>query len=176
MVKLVDLSGKWAEAIGQAFVAFGSFEHVTVACLEQIPLDPIARSTAKLGLAHRIELIVEILSAHQGEVFTDLASKLEEARGMTPTRNLIAHNPLVMVFYQHADGAIFHREVIAALHKERQITLEELQDFARRAEKLASDLYGTAGKVFAALSQARGKPQLQHPATKGQERDSSGLS
>ena len=115
MAKLVDLSGKWAEAIGQAFVAFGSFEHVTVACLEQIPLDSIARSTAKLGLAHRIELINEILSAYQGEIFAELAAKLEEARNMTPTRNLIAHNPLVMDFYQRADGTIFHREVITEL-------------------------------------------------------------
>lgn len=167
MAKLVDLTGKWAEAIGQAFVAFGSFEHVTVACLEQIPLDPIARSTAKLGLAHRIELIVEILTAHQGDIFTDLASKLEEAKAMTPTRNLIAHNPLVMDFYQRADGTLFHREVITALHKERQITLEELQDFARRAERLASDLYGAAGKVFSALSQERGEPQLRRPGNKG---------
>lgn len=170
MAKLVDLTGKWAAAIGQAFVAFGSFEHVTVACLEQIPLDPIARSTAKLGLAHRIELIVEILSGHEGEIFANLASKLEEARGMTPTRNLIAHNPLVMDFYQRADGTLFHREVITALHKERQINLEELQDFARQAEKLASDLYGAAGKVFAALSEARGKPQLQRPDNKRAKR------
>jgi hypothetical protein len=163
MAKLVDLTGKWAEAIGQAFVAFGSFEHVTVACLEQIPLDSIVRSTAKLGLAHRIELITEILSAYRGEIFVELATKLEEARIMTSTRNLIAHNPLVMDIYQRADGTIFHKEVIKALHKERQITLSELQDFAGRAERLASDLYGAAGKVFVALSEARGKPQLKRP-------------
>lgn len=167
MVKLVDLTGNWAAAIGQAFVAFGSIEHVTVVCLKQIPLDLIARSTAKPGLKHRIELITEILSGYQGEMFVDLAAKLKEAGSMAETRNLIAHNPLVLDFYQRADGAIFHREVIRALHKEKTITLEELQDFAQRAETLASDLYGAAGKVFAALSEADEKPRPGRSSSKG---------
>lgn len=157
MVKIVDLKGEWAVAIGRAFVAFGSIEHVTVACLREIPRDRIQRSAKSLRLAARIDLIVELLEAHSGEHFDILAEKLKSAKTLALTRNLIAHNPLVLDIYEQTDGSYLYRERITSLQKEQSITLVELQGFSFKAEALASELYSCSTKVFQLLNVAGGK-------------------
>jgi len=155
LAKLVDSKGEWAAAIGRTFVAFGSIEHVTVVCLREIPKDSIQRSTSSFRLTSRIDLLLELLETHSGDIFERLAEKLTLAKSMAGTRNLIAHNPLVLDFYEHADGSYSHKESIVSLRKERhRITLPELQDFAARSEKLASDLYGCASAAFQTLKGA----------------------
>jgi hypothetical protein len=152
LAKLVDPSGEWAATIGRAFVAFGSIEHITVVCLREIPKDKIQRSTSSFRLTPRIDLVLELLEAHPGDVFERLAEKLSLAKSMAGTRNLIAHNPLALDFYEHADGTYSHKESIVSLRKERhRITLPELQDFAAQAEQLASDLYGCTSAVINSL-------------------------
>ena len=157
MAKLVDFQGRWAAEIGRAFIAFGSIEHVTVVWLRTIPKDRIERSTQGLKLAPRIDLIVELLEAREGEVFAKLRGKLLRAKELAVTRNLIAHNPLVLEFYERADGTMFHKEVIAAMHKDRVVQFDELVQFATDAETLSSDLYGAASAVFAAIGSKEGE-------------------
>lgn len=152
MAKIVDIRGEWASAIGRAFVAFGSIEHVTVVCLREIPKDRIQRSTSSFQLKSRIDLILELLEAHPGTVFEQLGEKLALAKSMVGTRNLIAHNPLMLDYYQHPDGSYTHKENIVSLRKEQhRITLPELQQFAAKSEQLASELYGCMSAVINAL-------------------------
>lgn len=66
MSEIADPKGPWASAIGQAFVAFGSIELITLYCLDEIPKDRIRRSTSSFKLAQRVELIQELLEAHPG--------------------------------------------------------------------------------------------------------------
>ena len=147
----MDPNGEWAAAIGQAFVAFGAIEHITVVCLQQIPRDRIQRSTKTLRLGQRIELIVEILEGHDGNVYRELATKLKRAQSLAETRNLIAHNPLVFDFYERQDGTLFHRQVMSAIHKDKDIALPELQQFASDSEQLVAELYQLSTEVFKAL-------------------------
>jgi hypothetical protein len=71
---------------------------------------------------------------------------------MVSTRNLIAHNPLMLDYYQHPDGSYTHKENIVSLRKEQhRITLPELQQFAAKSEQLASELYGCMSAVINAL-------------------------
>jgi hypothetical protein len=150
-VKLVDLNGKWAAAIGQSFVAFGSIEHLTVTCLQEIPKDRIQKSVGSFRLGQRIDLILELLEAHPGPVFTHLATKLSRAKELLATRNLIAHNPLVLGIL-HSNGGFTHREAIVSLRGgNRRIELKELQAFAAECEQLASELYGCTSAVVNAL-------------------------
>ncbi len=151
MVKLVDLNGKWAAAIGQSFVAFGSIEHITVTCLQEIPKDRIQKSVSSFKLGQRIDLILELLEAHPGIVYEQLAAKLSRAKELLVTRNLIAHNPLVLGIL-HADGKFTHKEAIVSLRGgKRRIELPELQAFAAECEQLASDLYGCTEAAVNAL-------------------------
>ncbi len=157
MAKIVDLQGHWAAAIGKAFVAFGSIEHTTVVCLRQIPRDRIQRFAKSLKLSQRIDLLLELLESHRHPECTELADKLRQVRSLVPTRNLIAHNPLVLEFYEHADGGHAFAEAIAAIHKDgHKITLRETQDFAASSERLASELIGVSMKAFRALGVTAG--------------------
>ncbi|MFT3763677.1 MAG: hypothetical protein QM761_13935 [Pseudoxanthomonas sp.] len=147
MVKLVDLNGQWAAAIGQSFVAFGSIEHLTVICLQEIPKDRIQKSVSSFKLGQRIDLVRELLEAHPGEAYENLAMKLARAKELLVTRNLIAHNPLVLGIL-HSDGGFTHREAIVSLRDgKRRIELPELQAFAAECEQLASELHGCVKAV-----------------------------
>jgi hypothetical protein len=151
LVKLVDLNGKWATAIGRSFVAFGSIEHITVICLQEIPKDRIQKSVSNFKLGQRIDLILELLEAHPGDPYTQLAAKLSRAKEMLATRNLIAHNPLILGFL-YTNGKFTHNETIVSLRKgQHRITLLELQSFADECEQLASDLHGCTSAVVNAL-------------------------
>ena len=156
MAKITDLKGEWASAIGKAFVAFGSIEHVTVVCLKELPKDRIQRTTKSFRLGQRIALLVELLEAHDGALYRELSAKLKRAKELAETRNLIAHNPLVMDFFQRQDGSMFTREVIAHLHQDKHITLNELEEFASESETLASDLYRISSAVFQVHRQPAG--------------------
>jgi len=151
LVKLVDLNGKWAAAIGQSFVAFGSIEHLTVTCLQEIPKDRIQKSVSSFKLGQRIDLILELLEAHQGHVYEQLAAKLSRAKELLAIRNLIAHNPLVLGIL-HSDGGFTHKEAIVSLRGgKRRIELPELQAFAAECEQLASELHSCTASVVNAL-------------------------
>jgi hypothetical protein len=151
---IVDRADDWAAAIGKAFVAFGGIEHVTVVCLREIPRDKLLKATKSFRLVQRIDLLLEILEAYPAQAYRTLAGQLERAKELAETRNLIAHNPLVLEFYERPDGKLFHQQVIAAMHRDRKITLEELQAFADDSMALSAALYDTSSEVF----RLRGSP------------------
>jgi hypothetical protein len=148
LVKLEDWSGDWAAAIGKAFVAFGGIEHVTVACLRTLPKDNLQKSTKSFRLGQRIDLLIEILEPYEKEPYKVLSKHLDRAKALAETRNLIAHNPLVLEFYERPDGSIYHEQVIAAMHKDKKVTLQELQAFADECEALVTELYAASSEVF----------------------------
>lgn len=145
MTDLADPKGPWASAIGRAFVAFGSIEFVTLHCLEEIPKDRIRRSTSAFKLGQRIELIQELLEAHPGPLATALHDALQRAKQLTPTRNLVAHSPIFVDFYQHNDGSWLHTQRIRSVaNPKRTLTLVQLERFAEEAEDACTNLYETS--------------------------------
>lgn len=155
VAKIVDLKHEWALAIGRAFVSFGSIEHIVVVGLREVPRDRIHRSIRALGLGQRIALLVEILEGHDGELYAGFAEALKQAKLLAETRNLIAHNPLVLEVYEFKDGEHWMREVIAGLHNDKRLDLKELQKFASDAEALCARLYELGQKVFLLCSATR---------------------
>jgi hypothetical protein len=151
MAKIVDF-GKWAAPIGRVFVAFGSIELVTLECLRNIPCDRIQRSTRGFRLSQKIDLIVELLETKSDTPFSNLSALLLSAKELAKTRNLIAHNPLVLDVYEDTDGGFMFKETIVSLLKKSQrISFSELETFANESERLASALYDCSIKVFTAL-------------------------
>ena len=152
MAKFVDLKGHWATAIGNGFVAFGSLEHTIVVCLREIPQDKFQRFARSLRLSQRIDLLLELLEEKSQPECLELSEKLKQVKVLVPTRNLIAHNPLVLEFYEHPEGGYAFSEAIAAIHKVGQkITLPEAQEFAAASQRLATELVGASQRCFQAL-------------------------
>ena len=152
MASIVDPKGEWAAAIGAAFVAFGSIEHTTVVCLREIPSDSIWRFSKSLNLAPRVDLLLELLEPYQQQECLTLAEKLRQVKGLARTRNLIAHNPLVLQMHEDGQGNRIFGSAITAIHKEGHlISLAETQQFAATCEELAFDLVGISINAFKAL-------------------------
>lgn len=150
MVKLVDRNHEWALAIGRAFVAFGSIERLVVAGLHNVPKESIEQSIRSLRLGQRIDLLLELLEGHPGEVFETFSASLKKATKLSTLRNLIAHNPLVLEVYE-AGGDFAVKEVIASMHGQQQMTLGQVQQFAIDAEALSAEMVTAALAVFSLL-------------------------
>ncbi len=157
MEKLTDPNNEWAVAVGRSILAFGNIEHVTVACLRNIPRDKIQRSTERLTFAPRTELLIEILEGHSEEEFSKLSQGLKRAKELAQTRNLIAHNPLVLEVFENDSGDFQFNSVIVAMHKEGvTISLVELLAFTEQVELLATELFKSSLSVFALLKARAG--------------------
>ena len=152
LASIVDPKGEWSAAIGAAFVAFGSIEHTTVVCLREIPKDSIGRFSKALRLAARVDLLLELLEPHSQSECVALSEKLREVKVLAKTRNLIAHNPLVLQIHEDGKGNRRFGSAITAIHKEGHlISLPEAQEFATACDKLASELVGVSINAFKAL-------------------------
>ncbi len=154
MNELADPKGPWANAIGRAFVAFGSIEFITLHCLAEIPKDRIRRSTSSFRLGQRIELIQELVEAYPGPLATALHDALDRSKTLSPTRNLVAHSPIFVDFYQHRDGSLLTTQRIRSVaNPKRALTLPELERFADDSEQACSALYEAS---FAFINSLRG--------------------
>ena len=152
MSELTDPKGPWAAAIGRAFVAFGNMEFITLHCLEHIPRDRIQRSTKAFRLGQRIDLIQELLEAHEVESAHELSRHLGRAKSLAPTRNLLAHNPIFVDFHQLKDGSYQQVQRIRSVaNPKNALSLSQVESFADEAERLANDLYEASAAFIKAL-------------------------
>lgn len=133
-----DANGEWARAIGNGFVAFGAIEWLILICLIEIPNDRIYESTKKLGLAQKIDILLEILKVHEGDIYDDISLKLKEIKELSKFRNILAHNPLTSIIDDNSDTGF--SDVILSLHKDQKLNLKEVKDFSERSESLANEL------------------------------------
>lgn len=155
MAKIINLDGKWSEPIGRAFLAFGSIEYVVFLCFEQIPVATNCQQKQGDGLSKRIDLMVKNLSRPQwqDQVFLTLILRLQEAKALARTRNLIAHNPLVLHAFKTDAGEFGLSEAIIESGKsQKKISLSELIQFSEEAEALADELHSCLFRVNEKLS------------------------
>lgn len=149
MVKLVDPSHEWATEIGRIVIAFGSIEHVTMLCLQQIPRDPIYKATSEFNLAPRLKLLLAVLEGNPDPDAGLLAQLLGDAKKLAEDRNLIVHNPLMLDVYEDSDGGYQFRSAIHSLkNAEKHLTLADLVTVREKAERLTTDLYGVSASVL----------------------------
>lgn len=141
-------SGLWAEPVGKSILAFGGIEHVVVVALREIPTDRIQKSAIRMQLAAKVDLLLEILEGYAGAEYIELATALKDVKELAKTRNIIAHNPLVLEFYEIDEGNFLTNEVIAVIHKEgHKLSLTDLNDFVGKAEALLDRLHGCVAAV-----------------------------
>ena len=97
-------------------------------------------------------MLLELLEPHVQPECLDLAEKLRLAKTLSETRNLIAHNPLVLEIYEDGKGGYAFGESISAIHRVGyKITLAETQDFAEKSEQLAREFISVSMSAFKAL-------------------------
>lgn len=138
-------SSEWEALVGKAILRFGDIELVSIRCLEAIPKDQISTSAAKLEFGRRAELLTELLEARTDrlEVENEILVALKRAMELAKTRNLIAHNPVMLDLYINAQDTESYavHAITSARSEHNSIDLVELKEFTAEVESLASELW-----------------------------------
>ncbi len=89
------------------------------------------------------------MSSYSHETVETLLGSLTEAKDLAETRNLIAHNPLVLDIYATDDDDYSFKEKIMSLrNSEKHIKYGQLVEFADKSEELSTRLLSNAISVF----------------------------
>lgn len=140
-IEFADLEKKFAPIIGQAILSFGNIEYFTFQALEYLPNDNIFNSAAILPFTQRVDLIIEILKGRNpAKINSKLIKLLEKSKELAKTRNIIAHNPLIIEIYTSKKGEVSSPKICSYLNKKRMVTYQDLVDFIDSAEAVALQL------------------------------------
>jgi hypothetical protein len=149
-IEFADLEKKFAPIIGQAILSFGNIEYFTFQALEYLPNDNIFNSAAVLSFTQRVDLIIEILKGRKStaKINHRLITLLEKAKELAKTRNIIAHNPLLIDIYTSKKGEVSSPQICSYLNKKRMVTYQTLVDFIKKVEAVAEELNAEFIKVI----------------------------
>ena len=136
---------EWEAHVGRVIVRFGEIEYITVKCLEVLPRDRIAASTARMPFAQRASLLLEILEGRgtSSEHIEGLQRALTQARQLAEKRNLIAHNPVMLEIYTNEDETQARTQfaIASARGGGKAITLDELKELSAEIDDLAACMW-----------------------------------
>ena len=160
----------WEMLVGRFMLAFGDIENATLLALERISSDSIMRTARSLLLAKRIELLTEILEAKEGisaSARADFIETLARVKSLADKRNLIAHNPLILEFYEHGHtGELVSQGVIASTRNEnKRINIGTMQKLVQQLEECRTLLFDQYGRISKELR----LPQRRRNASKRSE-------
>jgi hypothetical protein len=102
---------EWQALVGKAIVRFGDIELVSLQCLSHIPGETIGNSAARLEFSRRVDLLIEMLEGRSelNESMRGLLDGFRRAKGLARTRNLIAHNPVMLDIYVNLRAGYLQR-------------------------------------------------------------------
>lgn len=141
----LENDAEWEALIGKGIVSFGRIEVLSVKFLDHFLSEEIDRSALRQAFSRRADQVIARLEA-RGMPNPDELGLLEgfrRAKALVETRNLIAHNPVMLDLYAR-DGShdlVAERSIRSIRPNERTLDLAELREFAEQVENLAADLW-----------------------------------
>lgn len=140
----VDVA-EWELLVGKAIIRFGEIELISLKCLAFFSSDQTTSSDAKLRFVPRAKKLVELLKMRQNidQNLEELIHGFEQARRLASTRNLIAHNPVMLDLYVNEDKTESRAErwITSARSASVTIDLADLKEFYAEVDDLASTLW-----------------------------------
>ena len=145
----------WRVAIGRFVLGFGEIEWFTFHMLSELPTERILESTISLRFAQRLDLVIQLLREKNldAEVTERTIALLQQARELTKTRNLIAHNPLLLNLFDDKVGVDLQYQISKYGEIEARLTIDQLEDLCRKVEELSGQLYTLREQIDGAISQ-----------------------
>ena len=123
--------------------------------LSELPTERILESTISLRFAQRLDLVIQLL--REKNLDAELAERtialLQQARELTKTRNLIAHNPLLLNLFDDRVGVDLQYQISKYGEIEARLTIDQLEDLCRKVEELSVHLYTLRDQISGAISQ-----------------------
>lgn len=132
--------------VGKAILKFGDIELISIKCLALIPTDKLDDSASRLDFGRRAGLLIEILEGRDNlcENLTTIRDGLKKAKELAKTRNLIAHNPVMLdIFVNDDETEAIARHSITSARTEngKSLDLETLEEFSAEVERLSAKLW-----------------------------------
>jgi hypothetical protein len=134
MAKIVDPT-PWIPQIGRIFIAFGGIERTSHDCIREWAGEKIHKHFARASLTARLNLAADLSESRNASELAKKAftSAVSEAKALIKYRNLVAHNPLCLVFLQgDLDTQVL--EAITSNVEDKHLGLKELTDAAAYSE------------------------------------------
>jgi len=129
-----------------AILRFGDIELISIECLAHIPQEKISDSSARLDFSRRVDLLIEILEGRPqlNEDMQGLLEGFKRAKILAKTRNLIAHNPVMLDIYVNlgTSDVLTEHAIRSARSGQQTLKLDELKEFAAEVEDLSAKLWG----------------------------------
>lgn len=137
MASLVNTEG-WASAVGRFMLAFGSIEANINHMLQHWCSPHTYRFLIEMNLGPRIKFLRNAIDEHDldDDARTILRQNLADVMTLAKTRNLIAHNPLVLALFEEGTEPVFREVIFSALDQKKQVTLSGLLDLVDQVEAL----------------------------------------
>lgn len=136
---------EWQALVGKAILRFGDIELISLRCLAHIPTDKIAESAARLDFSRRVDILIEILEGRPALTppLAALLGGFKRAKVLARTRNLIAHNPVMLDIYvnPHTEDIYTEHTIASARSTGQTLNLEQLKEFAAEVEDISSTLW-----------------------------------
>ncbi|MFT2792932.1 hypothetical protein ACMV5I_23085 [Serratia sp. T13T92] len=143
-MNIVDTE-KWAPVVGKFVLGFGSLEHHTYILLKKHVEPIVLKYTSNLPFKTRIKFLRNIFVNHKySQRYTACMDSIIELIDM---RNLIAHNPLFLVFYEEPEDRVYD-EAIGSYKKINELILyEDLVKAVNKIESIEHELISISAEI-----------------------------
>lgn len=141
---------KFAPLVGRAILDFGRIEFCSLQAAEILPHETILKTAANLPLTARLDLLIEIFQGRRkkGEAVNRFIALLQICKKLTKTRNIIAHNPLLVEMSFPKGGCHQIPKICKYLDREKKVTQEQLIKFCEDTASLADELEDSIHSVL----------------------------
>jgi hypothetical protein len=132
----------WRVSVGRFILAFASVEWFTFHMLSELPTERIFESVMSLPFERRLDLVTQLLQQKplESALLGEANRALEQARQLAKTRNLIAHNPLLLNLFDDRVGVDLEYQISKYGETEARLTIAELQELCAEVERLDATL------------------------------------
>lgn len=138
----------WSGLLGRGLIAFGSIEHAAFLILKKINPGLSLAKVDKMTLDTKITTALGVIAAAADPRMTALEAMLMRTKSLLPSRNHIAHSPLVVDVYFGSNGEVAAVQTMSSLKSDgAAMTYSEIDSAVHEAHEVALGLYNELSAI-----------------------------
>lgn len=144
---------QWRVAVGRFLLEFAEIEWFTYHIISELPTEKIFDATKDLPFHRRAVLAEQLLESKGLDQFVTqrAVGLLRRARKLSKTRNILAHNPLLLDLFSDAIGQDLSFNIHRYGDIEPALSLEQLEIRTDEVENINKELHEVIDRVRAEM-------------------------
>lgn len=138
-------STEWENYVGKAILRFGDIELVSIRLIGAANPGKSLKAISRLTFSERASELIELLDSQDQLSASDsaLLGGYIRAKELARTRNLIAHNPMMLdIYVNKTETEMYTEHSIRSVRSEgKSLDLPALKEFAEEVENLSADIW-----------------------------------